>query len=86
MLFGASFLTAVTAVTALARRLGPVHAITATVGGLTVSFAVGQCAGPVLAGPLSDGSRGLQAGLTRSATILAAGTLVALAQKEPKFA
>jgi len=82
MLFGASFLSVVTAATALARRSLPLRHWTAAVATLTVVFAIGQCAGPVLAGLLSDGPSGVRAGLILSAAILAVGTLVALAQPE----
>jgi predicted MFS family arabinose efflux permease len=82
VLFGGSFLTVVAAVTAVARRsLHPRH-WTPAIATLTVAFALGQCAGPVLAGLLSDGPAGLRAGLTVSVAILAAGTLLALVQTE----
>lgn len=82
ILFGGSFLAVVTAVTALARHAVPAHAITAAVGALTVAFALGQCAGPILAGVLSDGPDGVRAGLILSAAILAVGALVSLVQPE----
>jgi MFS family permease len=47
---------------------------------LTIVFALGQCLGPVLAGVLADSASGIRAGLTLSVGILAAGTLLALAQ------
>lgn len=81
VLFGGSFLTVPTAVTAFARRTHlPQHWTTAIVA-LTVAFALGQCLGPVLAGVLSDGPSGVRAGLTLSAAILAAGALLAVAQR-----
>jgi cyanate permease len=79
-LFGGSFLTVVTAVTELARRAVPAHALTAVIGTMTVTFALGQCAGPILAGVLSDGPDGVRAGLLLSVGILAAGSLISLAQ------
>lgn len=82
LLFGGSFLTVVAAVTELARRTVPPHAITAAIGALTIAFALGQCAGPLLAGVLSDGPAGVRAGLALSAAILAAGALVSLLQRE----
>jgi hypothetical protein len=72
-----------TAVTAVARRAVPAHAITAAVGALTVAFALGQCAGPILAGLLSDGPSGVRAGLAVSTAVLAAAVLVAVTQREP---
>ncbi|MHB1486082.1 MAG: YbfB/YjiJ family MFS transporter [Acidimicrobiales bacterium] len=80
VLFGGSFLTVVTAVTAVARvSLHPRH-WTPAIATLTVAFALGQCAGPILAGVLSDGPSGVRAGLVLSVGILAAGMLTALAQ------
>lgn len=79
-LFGGSFLAVVTAVTAVARNsLHPRH-WTPAIATLTVAFAVGQSAGPVLAGVLSDGTTGVRAGLTLSVGVLAAAMLTALGQ------
>lgn len=83
VLFGGSFLAVVTAVITLAQRTVPAHAITASIGALTVAFALGQCAGPVLAGVISDGPAGVRAGLLVSAAILSVGILASLAQREP---
>jgi MFS family permease len=74
----------VAAVTAVARRsLHPRH-WTPAIATPTVAFALGQCAGPVLAGLLSDGPAGLRAGLTVSVAILAAGTLLAETERQPR--
>ena len=81
LLFGGSFLSVVTAVTAVARRSLQPHHWTPAIAGLTVAFAVGQCLGPVLAGVLSDGSAGLSLGLSLSVVVLLAGALVALTQR-----
>lgn len=86
VVFGGSFLSVVTAVTDLARRMVPEHAVTAAIVALTTAFALGQCAGPILAGVLSDGPSGVRAGLTLSVAILAAGALVSLAQRERRAA
>lgn len=85
VLFGGSFLTVVTAVTALARASLPAHHWTPAIAGLTAAFALGQCAGPLLAGALSDTGSGTAAGMLLSAGILAVGTVIALlqAQREP---
>ena len=80
LLFGGSFLSVVTAVTAVARRSLQPHHWTPAVAGLTVAFAVGQCLGPVLAGVLSDGPAGLMVGLALSVGVLLAGAVVALTQ------
>ena len=81
LLVGGSFLSVVTAVTAVARRSLQPHHWTPAIAGLTVAFAVGQCLGPVLAGVLSDGSAGLSLGLALSVGVLLAGALVALTQR-----
>jgi predicted MFS family arabinose efflux permease len=86
VLFGGSFLAVVTAVTALAQRTVPDHAITAAVGALTAAFALGQCAGPILAGVLSDGPAGTRAGFLLSTGILAAAASVSVIQPEHRNA
>ena len=80
LLFGGSFLSVVTAVTAVARRSLQPHHWTPAIAGLTVAFAVGQCLGPVLAGVLSDRPAGLIVGLALSVGVLLAAAVVALAQ------
>jgi predicted MFS family arabinose efflux permease len=80
VLFGGAFLALVTAVTGLVHQVMPAHAATRAIGALTIAFAIGQCAGPLLAGVLSDGPSGLRAGLELSAAIIAAAILIALAQ------
>ncbi len=79
VLFGGAFLSTVTAVTAVVRHTVPRHAWSPAIGAVTVGFAAGQCAGPVLAGALSDQS-GVQAGMALSVALLAVGALIALAQ------
>jgi len=81
VLFGGSFLAVPTAVTTFARRAHPPEHWTTAIAALTVAFALGQCLGPVLAGVLSDGPSGVRAGLTLSVAILAAGALLAIAQR-----
>ena len=81
LLFGGSFLSVVTAVTAVARRSLDPHHWTPAIAGLTVAFALGQCLGPVLAGVLSDGPAGLSLGLTLSVGVLLVAALVAVAQR-----
>jgi predicted MFS family arabinose efflux permease len=84
LIFGASFLSVVTAVTACARRnLAPEH-WTAAIAWLTVCFALGQCAGPLLAGVLSDQAGGVRTGLLIGAAVLFASTLVVLGQRSPQ--
>ncbi len=81
ILFGASFLAVVTAVTMVARRSLDQHHWTPAIAALTVAFALGQCAGPVLAGVLSDGPAGLRVGLGLSAGLLGPASVVALTQR-----
>ncbi|MBP0456087.1 YbfB/YjiJ family MFS transporter [Streptomyces montanisoli] len=82
LVFGVSFLSVVTAVTACARQSLPARHWTAAIAGLTTVFAIGQCLGPVLAGTLSDGPSGIRAGLAIGAVLLAAGAIAALAQRQ----
>lgn len=84
VLFGASGLASVTAVTTLARRLYPPEAWTAAIGALTVAFGAGQIVGPILSGAVSDGPQGLAAGLTLSVWILLAAIAVAALQRETR--
>jgi predicted MFS family arabinose efflux permease len=79
VLFGGAFLATAAAVTVVVRQAAPPHAWGRAVGALTTVFALGQCAGPVLTGALSD-QNGVRAGLAVSAVLLAIGAVVALAQ------
>ncbi len=81
VLFGGSFLSVVTAVTAVARRSLRPHHWTPAIAALTVAFAAGQSVGPILAGVLSEGPAGLRIGLGVSTVLLAAAALVALGQR-----
>lgn len=81
VLFGGSFLAVPTAVIAFVRTATKAHHWTTAIAALTFAFALGQCLGPVLAGVLSDGPSGVRAGLTLSVAILAAGALLAVAQR-----
>lgn len=81
VLFGSAFLSTVTAVTAVVRRSLEPHEWARAIGGMTVAFAVGQCAGPVLAGVLSD-QGGVRAGMALSAAVLAVAAAVSLAQAD----
>ncbi|MGH9056945.1 MAG: YbfB/YjiJ family MFS transporter, partial [Acidimicrobiales bacterium] len=83
VIFGGSFLSLVTAVMATVRRYLHPHFWTSAIATLTVTFALGQCLGPVLAGVLSDTATGLRAGLILSVALLGAGSVVALAQPKP---
>jgi Uncharacterised MFS-type transporter YbfB len=82
-LFGSAVLSAFTAVTAIAQRHLPPPQWGPAIGSLTVAFALGQCAGLVLAGNLSDHTNGVRAGLLLSAALLILGAVCALAQRGP---
>lgn len=84
LLFGGSFLIVPTSVTAVARSTTPARAWTPVIGLLTVGFALGQCAGPLLSGWVSDTRLGLGGGLLLSGGILALASLVALMQPFPE--
>jgi predicted MFS family arabinose efflux permease len=77
VLFGATFLTVVTAVTAVARRALPPTQWTSAIATLTVAFALGQCVGPLLSGVLADRPAGVRAGLALGAGLLALAAAVA---------
>lgn len=82
LLFGGSFLIVPTSVTAVARTATPPGAWMMVIALLTVGFAVGQCAGPLLSGWVSD-ALSLSGGLLLSGAILALASLIGLAQREP---
>jgi MFS family permease len=81
-LFGGSFLSTITAVTSLARRVAPAEAWTKAIAALTVAFGIGQCIGPFLSGYLSDGPDGVRSGLQLSAGILVCAVIVSAFQRE----
>lgn len=85
ILFGASFLSVVTAVTSSARRALPPHQWTAAIAVLTTAFALGQCVGPVLSGAVSEGPSGIRLGLALGAALLllAAGAALFHAPRLP---
>jgi predicted MFS family arabinose efflux permease len=82
IIFGGSFMAGPTAATVLARRSLPAHAWTLGIALLTVAFSVGQAAGPVLAGILSDASGGIDKGLWLSIILLALAAVTALWQRD----
>jgi predicted MFS family arabinose efflux permease len=84
VLFGGSFLIVPTSVTAFVRKAAPPRMWTAAIAALTVVFAIGQCIGPWLSGVVSDTSYGVAGGLLLSGGVLAAASLIALLQREPR--
>jgi predicted MFS family arabinose efflux permease len=81
-LFGASLMAAPSAVTAFIRKSRSSKDWIATIGRFTVLFGLGQCAGPILAGYLSDSPSGIRLGLLVSTIALVAAALVSLLQGE----
>ena len=83
LVFGGAFLAVVTAVTAVAREALPAPQWGPAIAALTAAFALGQCAGPVLTGLLSDVAGGVRSGLGLSAGLVGLAALIALAQRGP---
>jgi len=79
--FGGAFLGVITAVMAFGRRSTPPHLWTAILGAFTVSFAIGQCLGPVISGWAAD-ALGVRASIALSVGVLTTGVLLALLQRE----
>lgn len=83
ILFGGSFLAGPTAITIIAQRQLPASSWTAAISLLTVSFATGQAAGPVLAGAISDATDSIAAGFWVSPVLLGLAACVNLLQRPP---
>jgi predicted MFS family arabinose efflux permease len=81
LLFGSVFLSVVASTTALVRHNLPPAAWPAGIAAFTTVFAAGQIVGPVLVGLVADGSGGLTRGFALSAALLAAGSVLGLAQR-----
>jgi len=83
--FGLAFLTVAAAVLNFARRAVPPSDWTRTMSLLTVSFSLGQCFGPMLAGVAADRGVGIEGGIVGSVLLLVSATLAALFQREPEL-
>lgn len=81
---GGTFLSTVTSVTIGIRQALPQGLWTSGLGFATVTFGVGQTAGPWLTGWVSDVMQSLGSGLVLSGALLVTGALLALGQREPK--
>ena len=81
LLFGAVFLSVVSATTALVRHNLPPSQWTAGISAFTVVFAIGQIIGPTVVGWIADGQGGLARGLLFSAAALLLGAAVAWFQQ-----
>jgi predicted MFS family arabinose efflux permease len=82
VVFGGAFMGFPTAVSALVKRVLPARAWTAAISMMTVVFALGQIAGPIVGGVLADGSGGVRAALGLAVGLLAGAMLIATAQRE----
>nr|AIA14845.1 Major Facilitator Superfamily [uncultured bacterium] len=84
ILFGGSFLGAVSAITRQVRMYLPAERWTAVLGNATAIFAIGQLIGPVLTGAIADMQNGLAIGLLGSAVLLGIATLIVLVGPTPE--
>src|SRR5207302_1240898 len=84
LLFGLGYISYITFVVALlVREALPAAQWGPAIAALTAAFALGQCAGPVLTGLLSDLAGGVRSGLGLSAGLIGLAALIALAQHGP---
>ena len=81
IVFGGSFMAGPSAVTLMVRRLTAPHLATAAIGAMTVAFAVGQAAGPILAGYVSDLTGTVSAGLWTAPLLLVLAAVLAPLQR-----
>jgi predicted MFS family arabinose efflux permease len=86
--YGATFMTVPAAVTALIRSATPSESVTGVLSAFTVIFAVGQMAGPWLAGTLADhtsagATLGWTAALCGAGAVLAAATVTPTLRSRP---
>lgn len=81
VIFGGSFLAGPTAITIVAQRQLPPGDWTAAISLLTLSFALGQMAGPVIAGAVSDAAGTIAAGVWVSPICLGAAACINALQR-----
>jgi hypothetical protein len=72
-----------TAATVSARRFLPASSLTAGVAALTAAFSIGQAAGPVATGVISDSDLGIVGGLWLSVILLVGAGIAVLLQRPP---
>ncbi|WP_239025147.1 YbfB/YjiJ family MFS transporter [Rhodoligotrophos defluvii] len=80
IIFGMAFFTVVAATTIFVRANYPSEAWASGIAAMTVSFSLGQVAGPVAIGIISDATGELNTGLWISAALLMAGAVAAWLQ------
>lgn len=85
VLFGTSMWNIPGSVTNLAKRALPKQAWGSAVATFTIVFSMGQIIGPVATGWLADMFGSLRIGLAPAVGVLAAGALIALAQKDVAY-
>lgn len=80
LIFGGSVMAGPTAITVVAKQQVPAAILTVALAFLTVAFALGQAAGPLLSGIVSDISGSVAAGLWASPILLGLAAIAALFQ------
>lgn len=83
-LFGGSFMAGPMSITMLVRRLLAPELATAAISALTSAFALGQAAGPILSGYVTDATGSIAAGLWVAPLLLAGSAALAPLQRSPR--
>lgn len=83
VVFGAGFMAGPTAATVTAKRFLPADSLTSGVAALTAAFSIGQAAGPVASGAISDSGLGIVGGLWLSVLLLVGAGITVLLQRPP---
>ncbi|MDB5825369.1 MAG: major facilitator superfamily 1 [Herminiimonas sp.] len=81
VLFGGSLIAGPTAITILVRKLLRQQAWTAAIAGLTIAFSLGQVAGPLASGLITDYTGSLSSGLWLSSIMLILAAVICFLQK-----
>jgi predicted MFS family arabinose efflux permease len=80
--FGAAFMATSTAMTKIAQRNLAPSQLTKAIGVATVAIGIGQSAGPLLGGALSDTASGLQLGMWSAAGLVGIAMVCSLLQRD----
>ena len=86
VLYGGSVMAGPISIAIIAQRHLAPEAIAAAVAAMTICFAVGQSAGPILSGWISDATGDVSAGLWSAPVLLAGAAVASLFQKPPREA
>ena len=84
VLYGASVMAGPSSIAIIAARHLAPSSIAAAVAAVTICFAVGQSAGPILSGWISDATGEVSAGLWSAPLLLAGAALAQMFQKPPR--